>query len=131
MKYKLFVLFSFTFVILILIQHSQEVAAVNYDSEIGLTFNNDVAVGSTQNTNTTSDTSTNTTSESSDSSFKDKMQYPETESDKPVKSGISSILPSAGYDNNNYYLILGFLFLIAGIVLLSFKSYITLKYLRK
>ncbi|WP_206911334.1 hypothetical protein IGL98_001957 [Enterococcus sp. DIV0840] len=127
MKHKIFIFFGIAFVVLSLIQFSEEVKAVNYDTEIGLTFNNDVASGNTQSTSMTSDNTTNTSSESSTSISNVKTQYPETKSEKPVKSSSSSFLPKAGSTNNNVYLLLGFFILIAGFVLLSFKIYTALK----
>ncbi|MGX7138256.1 LPXTG-domain-containing protein cell wall anchor domain [Enterococcus silesiacus] len=130
MKHKTFILIllSITFIMVSLLQSSKAVNAVNYDTEIGLTFNSDVAAASSESTTTTSDSSTDTTSESSTSASKAKTQYSKAESEKSV---ISRVLPSTGSENNNFYLFFGFLILTTGFILLIFKSSNICKRLRK
>lgn len=135
MKKKYFILLSIIFITLPLFQFSKVAEAVNYDTEIGLTFNSDVSVSGDSSSSTTVPSGTDKTSESrqtktstSNSGTSNKMEeLPETSRRKTAKSGL---LPSTGTQSNTLLMGLGILLLMIVFVLLIFKVYkvVTKKY---
>ncbi|EOL44485.1 MULTISPECIES: LPXTG cell wall anchor domain-containing protein [Enterococcus] len=135
MKKKYFILLSIIFITLPLLQLSTVAEAVNYDTEIGLTFNSDVSVSGDSSSSTTVPSGTDKTSESSQtktststSGTSNKMkELPETNRKKNAKSGL---LPSTGTKSNTLVIKLGILLLMTVFVLLIFKLYkvVTKKY---
>ncbi|MEI5988691.1 LPXTG cell wall anchor domain-containing protein [Enterococcus crotali] len=115
MKPKVFLL-SLVLITMSLFVFSKETVAVSYDTEIGLTFTNDVA-GSDQSTVTESSGSLSTGQE----------QKSEKANDKTSKASIKSLLPRTGSKDTELFRWIGALLLFMGFIWLLFKDKYRLK----
>ncbi len=135
MRKKYFILLSMIFITLSLFQLSKVAEAINYDTEIGLTFNSDVSVGGDSSSSTTLPSSTTNTSESKSTTNTSEGNRTNTDTSSKVeesskmnrnttaKSGLTGVLPSTGTKSNVLLMGLGMLVLILVFAFLIFKFY--------